>query len=182
VRETEYFDRLENTYPIHPGLFDALYRTWALIPGFQKARGVLRLMATIIHSLWENGDSSPVIIRLSSMCDSSTNSMRMPHFSRKSPSSEYVRPLNHTLLRVTLLRRRRDMRNITLSIPEEVVDRGREYARRRGISLNALIRESLLREIERNAGDATGALLAAMDATDGHSGGRRWTRDELHER
>jgi hypothetical protein len=74
------------------------------------------------------------------------------------------------------------MRNITLSIPEDMVDRGREYARRRGISLNALIRESLLREIERNAGDATGALLAAMDATDGHSGGRRWTREELHER
>jgi predicted AAA+ superfamily ATPase len=62
VRETEYFDRLENTYPIHPELFDALYRTWALIPGFQRTRGVLRLMATIIHSLWENGDSSPIII------------------------------------------------------------------------------------------------------------------------
>jgi hypothetical protein len=63
------------------------------------------------------------------------------------------------------------MRNITLSIPDLMVARGREYARRRGISLNALIRESLQREIERNSSDATSALLATMAAVSGHSRG-----------
>ncbi|MEX2442747.1 MAG: DUF6364 family protein [Alkalispirochaeta sp.] len=41
------------------------------------------------------------------------------------------------------------MRNITLSFPDDVIKRGKDYARRRGISLNALVRDALRREIER---------------------------------
>lgn len=74
------------------------------------------------------------------------------------------------------------MRNITLSFPDEVVQRGKDYARRRGISLNALVREALQREIEREEQDATGALLHSIAATRGRSGGWRWNRDELYDR
>jgi len=62
VREAEYFRRIEDTYPIHPDLFDALYRTWSVIPNFQQTRGVLRLMAAVIHSLWANQDTGLMIM------------------------------------------------------------------------------------------------------------------------
>ena len=29
---------------------------------FQRTRGVLRLMAAVIHSLWEKGDKTPLIL------------------------------------------------------------------------------------------------------------------------
>ena len=35
------------------------------------------------------------------------------------------------------------MRNVTLAMEEQLIERGREYARRRGMSFNALIREQL---------------------------------------
>ena len=60
--EGAYERRLRNAYPIHPELFDRLYGDWARLDGFQQTRGVLRLMATIIHRLWENGDPSLMIL------------------------------------------------------------------------------------------------------------------------
>lgn len=62
MREAEYIRRIEATYPIHPDLFDALYRTWSTIPNFQQTRGVLRLMAAVIHSLWVNQDAGLMIM------------------------------------------------------------------------------------------------------------------------
>lgn len=52
-REGSYKRRLENAYPIHPELFDRLYNDWSTLDKFQRTRGVLRLMAKVIHSLWE---------------------------------------------------------------------------------------------------------------------------------
>ncbi|MFW6289009.1 MAG: DUF6364 family protein [Spirochaetota bacterium] len=74
------------------------------------------------------------------------------------------------------------MRNITLSFPDDVIERGKDYARRRGTSLNALVRDALRREIEREERDATGVLLAVIASTGGRSGGWRWNRDELYDR
>jgi hypothetical protein len=62
VREGEYLQHLKHTYPIHPDLFDSLYKTWSVIPGFQQTRGVLRLMAAVIHSLWDGGDTGLMIM------------------------------------------------------------------------------------------------------------------------
>ncbi len=61
-REKDYEDRLQKAYPIHPELFDRLYEDWSTLLNFQRTRGVLRLMATVIHSLWENGDPMPLIL------------------------------------------------------------------------------------------------------------------------
>jgi len=49
-------------YPIHPELFDRLYNDWSTLDKFQRTRGVLRLMAAVIHSLWERQDSSVLIM------------------------------------------------------------------------------------------------------------------------
>ena len=61
-RETTYLDRLCQAYPIHPELFDRLYDDWSLLDTFQKTRGVLRLMAAVIHHLWANNDHSGLIL------------------------------------------------------------------------------------------------------------------------
>ena len=49
-------------YPIHPQVFDRLYSDWSTIPRFQRTRGVLRMMATVIHNLWESNDADPLIM------------------------------------------------------------------------------------------------------------------------
>jgi hypothetical protein len=61
-REAEYEQRLKGAYPIHPEVFDRLYGDWSTLVKFQRTRGVLRLMAAVIHSLWEKGDRNPLIM------------------------------------------------------------------------------------------------------------------------
>ncbi|EKP95443.1 Swt1 family HEPN domain-containing protein [Thermaerobacter subterraneus] len=61
-RQPQYERRIKAAYPIHPEVFDRLYGDWATLVRFQRTRGVLRLMAAVIHSLWEQGDRSPLIL------------------------------------------------------------------------------------------------------------------------
>lgn len=60
-READYEKRIQAAYPIHPEVFDRLYTDWSTLVKFQRTRGVLRLMAAVIHSLWEKGDRNPLI-------------------------------------------------------------------------------------------------------------------------
>ena len=62
AREVEYRNRLVSCYPIHPEVFDRLYDDWATLERFQRTRGVLRLMAAVIHELWMANDSSAMIM------------------------------------------------------------------------------------------------------------------------
>jgi predicted AAA+ superfamily ATPase len=61
-RDSGYEQRLKAAYPIHPEIFDRLYTDWSTLVKFQRTRGVLRLMAAVIHSLWEKGDRNPLIM------------------------------------------------------------------------------------------------------------------------
>ena len=61
-RDTDYETRIKAAYPIHPEIFDRLYTDWSTLVKFQRTRGVLRLMAAVIHSLWEKGDRNPLIL------------------------------------------------------------------------------------------------------------------------
>jgi predicted AAA+ superfamily ATPase len=61
-READYERRMQAAYPIHPEIFDRLYGDWSTLLKFQRTRGVLRLMAAVIHSLWEKGDQNPLIL------------------------------------------------------------------------------------------------------------------------
>jgi predicted AAA+ superfamily ATPase len=58
----DYEKRIQAAYPIHPEIFDRLYTDWSTLLKFQRTRGVLRLMAAVIHSLWEKGDRNPLIL------------------------------------------------------------------------------------------------------------------------
>ena len=60
--DEDYRRKLEKAYPIHPDLFDQLYMTWGSLEKFQRTRGVLRLMAQVIHELWMSGDPSVMIM------------------------------------------------------------------------------------------------------------------------
>lgn len=76
------------------------------------------------------------------------------------------------------------MANLTLAIPDETLRRARQKALEQGTSVNALLREHL----ESFAGtrsaqeEALDRIRKRADHVRAGSGGRRWTRDELHER
>ncbi|HLC15149.1 MAG TPA: hypothetical protein VJL89_02845 [Thermodesulfovibrionia bacterium] len=70
-REGDYERRLKAACPIHPELFDRLFNDWSSLDKFQRTRGVLRLMASVIHSLWERQDKSLLILPASIPVDDS---------------------------------------------------------------------------------------------------------------
>lgn len=61
-RAADYEKRIQAAFPVHPEIFDRLYTDWSTLLKFQRTRGVLRLMAAVIHSLWEKGDRNPLIL------------------------------------------------------------------------------------------------------------------------
>ena len=60
--DEDYRRKLQKAYPIHPELFDQLYTSWGSLEKFQRTRGVLRLMAQVIHELWMGNDPSVMIM------------------------------------------------------------------------------------------------------------------------
>ncbi len=60
--EVAYQERIKKAYPVHPELFDRLYADWSTVERFQQTRGVLRLVASVVYSLWQSGDQSPLIM------------------------------------------------------------------------------------------------------------------------
>ena len=68
-RDADYERRIKSAYPIHPEIFDRLYEDWSTLVNFQRTRGVLRLMAAVIHNLWERGDRNSLIMPCSIAID-----------------------------------------------------------------------------------------------------------------
>jgi len=62
TQEGRYYDRLCQAYPIHPEVFDRLYEDWTTIDGFQRTRGVLKLMAKVIARLWKDNNQDLMIL------------------------------------------------------------------------------------------------------------------------
>lgn len=59
---TEYEARIVECYPLHPELLDRLYDDWSALHRFQRTRGVLSLVSSIVHELWASNDRSPLIM------------------------------------------------------------------------------------------------------------------------
>ena len=78
--ETAYEDRIKAAYPVHPEVFERLYTDWSTLQNFQRTRGVLRLMAAVIHSLWENGDRSPLIMPANVLLDEPSVQSELNHY------------------------------------------------------------------------------------------------------
>lgn len=62
TQDSKYLGRLLHAYPIHPEVFDRLYEDWSTLDNFQRTRGVLKLMAKVIHRLWQDGNNDPLIM------------------------------------------------------------------------------------------------------------------------
>lgn len=80
VSEGDYERRLTAAYPIHPELFDRLYGEWSTLDKFQRTRGVLRLMAAVIHELWERNDSSLLVMPATIPIDSQRVSSELTRY------------------------------------------------------------------------------------------------------
>lgn len=62
TQEGRYYDRLRSAYPIHPEVFERLYKDWSALPNFQRTRGVLKLMARVIHRLWQDNNQDYLLL------------------------------------------------------------------------------------------------------------------------
>jgi hypothetical protein len=65
VTKKAYRDMIVRSYPFHPQLIDTLYKRWGSHPDFQRTRGVLRLLGSLVGDLWArregNTQSQPLI-------------------------------------------------------------------------------------------------------------------------
>ena len=51
-------DQIDRSFPFHPSVIDALYTRWGSHPDFQRTRGALRLLASVVGDLWERREQT----------------------------------------------------------------------------------------------------------------------------
>ena len=44
--------RILESYPFHPELLDLMFHRWGSLPTYQRTRGALQFLATVVHALW----------------------------------------------------------------------------------------------------------------------------------
>jgi len=51
-----------DAYPFHPELLDLMYHRWGSLPTYQRTRGALQFLATVVGALWHQGDGAGPLI------------------------------------------------------------------------------------------------------------------------
>ncbi|MEI6408531.1 MAG: DUF6364 family protein [Bacteroidota bacterium] len=74
------------------------------------------------------------------------------------------------------------MKNITLSLPEDLLDQSREYARRHGSSLNELVRQLLRQQIHFQEDDPLARFIRHTQVFSVNTKSIKWTRSEIYDR
>jgi hypothetical protein len=72
------------------------------------------------------------------------------------------------------------MKNITLSIEEDVLQAGRDYARNHNISFNVLVRRLIEQTVVHGTDRWLEDTFSLMDKVNVSSGNQKWTREELY--
>lgn len=54
--------RVLQSYPFHPDLLDLMYLRWGSLPSYQRTRGALQFLATVVGALWERHDLVAALI------------------------------------------------------------------------------------------------------------------------
>ncbi len=72
------------------------------------------------------------------------------------------------------------MKNVTLSIDDDILKIGREYARRHNISFNAMVRQLIEQTVKSSSDKWLYDTFSLMDKLNVSSEGKSWTRDELY--
>jgi uncharacterized protein DUF6364 len=74
-------------------------------------------------------------------------------------------------------------KNLTIQIDEDVIDRARLLAAKRGTSISGLVARELEEIVDHDARYERARLRALRDlGTASERGGRRWKREDLYER
>ncbi|MDL1971537.1 MAG: DUF6364 family protein [Candidatus Desulfofervidaceae bacterium] len=75
------------------------------------------------------------------------------------------------------------MPNLTISIPDHLLEKARKYAAQRGTSLNNLLREYLEELVGLNKEQLKKILNDLLELSDRHTGKlERWKREDLYDR
>lgn len=72
------------------------------------------------------------------------------------------------------------MKNITLSIDDDVLQAGRDYARSHNISFNVLVRKLIEQTVVSKNNRWLDDTFILMDKADASSEDRKWSREELY--
>lgn len=72
------------------------------------------------------------------------------------------------------------MRNVTISVDEKVYEESRKYAKARGISFNALVRELLQRTVQPAEAHTLEHAFELANRLKLGSKGRKWTRADIY--
>lgn len=62
VAESGYLEEMRLCYPFHPELLSRLAKDWAGLEKFQRTRGVLKLLAQVVATLWDEERDDPLIL------------------------------------------------------------------------------------------------------------------------
>jgi hypothetical protein len=73
------------------------------------------------------------------------------------------------------------MPNSTISLNKELLDSGREYARKHNTSMNALIRKMLEETVKSQSENWLDACFELMDRANADSKGKKWKREDLYD-
>lgn len=46
--------RILRSYPFHPALLDLMHQRWTTLPTYQRTRGALQFLATVVYALWNS--------------------------------------------------------------------------------------------------------------------------------
>jgi len=53
--------RIDDSYPFHPELLDMMYKRWGTLPNYQRTRGALQFLASVVHALWDGKKGQALI-------------------------------------------------------------------------------------------------------------------------
>lgn len=54
--------RIMDSYPFHPELLDLMYHRWGALPSYQRTRGALQFLASVVHAVHATGASAGLLI------------------------------------------------------------------------------------------------------------------------
>lgn len=74
------------------------------------------------------------------------------------------------------------MKNVTLSMPDDLLTKSRDYAEKHGTTLNEMIREYLKKTVKSDRSDFIKRLELLQQQVRIKTKGVRFDRDELYER
>jgi hypothetical protein len=83
--------RIAECYPFHPELIDLMYQRWGSLPSYQRTRGALQFLATVVHALWsQRGSRLPQALIAPGDVDLGDEPVRTSFFEQVGEATQYA--------------------------------------------------------------------------------------------